>query len=1197
MKGEVLSFFMVFALVILSSAQTPDQNFTKALTGVYSPMTRVHQPEVYDQPWQLKAEAFAQQLKNSSAKIAADENDSLALVAFYNATGGSNWSQKWDLTKPVSTWFGVSLDANGRVTGLSLVSNNLQGQIPPEIGNLTALQYLNLMDNSLSGSIPPEIGNLTALQYLLLSGNQLSGTIPPEIGNLSNLLGLDLSFNQLAGTIPTEIGNLTNLQSLALSNNKLTGEIPKEIGNLTKLQTVTLSQNRLTGSIPTEIGNLTNLQNLFIAHNQITGEIPSSIGNLTNLISLDLSDNKLSGNIPAEIGNLTSLQTLYLNSNQLEGQIPQTIGNLSALTELNLSSNHLSGQIPASIGNLTNLTNLDLSINSLEGVIPAEIGNLSNVGQLNLAYNNLSGEIPASIGNLQKLTRLYLSYNNLSGRIPDTLGALSSLLVLDLSHNSLENEIPATLGDLANLEYLDLSHNKLSGSIPQNLTNLTNLTTINLSYNNLSGTIPDFSACTNLTYFNVAFNSLQGALPSGFSNLTKLYFLNISNNNLNSLPDLHNVPLYHIDFSYNNFDFGDLYTANITNRGSFLTNFTYIYAPQHNVPTTDTTINGEKIISVEVQGPHNQYKWFKNGQLIENADTNFITVSPSDKGIYHCEITDPTYTALTLYSDFVPVNTQLDTTHGVFLQDYQALLSLYQSSDGKNWKQNTNWLSDKPVSQWYGVVVSNYRVKQLILDNNNLNGQLPKDIGLLDALEQLFMPNNKITGELPAEIGNLTSLKYLDLRNNHLYGNLPAEIGNLDSLQYLNLSGNGFTGIPSQIANLHKLTYIDLSHNLFNSIPPEINNMTSLTNLILSYNKLTSLPDLSGLTSTYVDVSNNYLDFGDLEPNLAVLDNYSPQAKIGQVQHINPAKAKVVLKISTPGKNNSYQWYKNHVPIDGANADSLVIDNYNPATDSGIYYCEVKNSLVIGLTLQSYNIYVGVQPPMYDLTLTVEPAQAGQVSGNGNYAEGDTATLTATPSQGYVFTGWLQNGQLVSTDNPYNLAITENTGLTALFDKARYEIAVNINPADAGVVYGTGLYYYGDTAKLIAVPRYGYQFIDWTKDGQQISTDTIYSLTVNSDINLTANFKKIIASVNQTSLPDIQIYPNPAKDILILSIPAETTIKSLYITNLLGQKQNIKFTPFADIQTINVSALKPGIYFIQIRTASGQAINLKFLKI
>jgi hypothetical protein len=70
---------------------------------------------------------------------------------------------------------------------------------------------------------------------LYLYENQLTGEIPPEIWNLTNLTKLHLGSNQLTGAIPSEIGNLTNLYLLWLQSNQFTGEIPESICELTNL--------------------------------------------------------------------------------------------------------------------------------------------------------------------------------------------------------------------------------------------------------------------------------------------------------------------------------------------------------------------------------------------------------------------------------------------------------------------------------------------------------------------------------------------------------------------------------------------------------------------------------------------------------------------------------------------------------------------------------------------------------------------------------------------------------------------------------------------------------------------------------------------------------------------------------------------------------------------------------------------------
>ena len=112
--------------------------------------------------------------------------DRAALVALYNATGGANWTNNtnWLSEEALGEWHGVATDANGRVTELTLHHNQLSGEIPAELGDLTNLQELGLSQNNLSGEIPAELGALTNLQDLLLQGNMLSGEIPAELGGL-----------------------------------------------------------------------------------------------------------------------------------------------------------------------------------------------------------------------------------------------------------------------------------------------------------------------------------------------------------------------------------------------------------------------------------------------------------------------------------------------------------------------------------------------------------------------------------------------------------------------------------------------------------------------------------------------------------------------------------------------------------------------------------------------------------------------------------------------------------------------------------------------------------------------------------------------------------------------------------------------------------------------------------------------------
>jgi len=283
------------------------------------------------------------------------------LKALYEATDGPNWvnSRNWLTDAPPRDWYGIRVDGLGRVRDLTLPENGLRGPIPPDLGNLPELTWLDLGDNSLTGPIPPELANLSGLTWLDLEHNGLTGPIPPELGSLSGLTWLYLDNNDLRGPIPPELVDLSELRTLDLGNNNLTGPIPSEIENLSGLRWLDLGNNDLTGAIPPELGELAGLTRLDLGDNDLTGPVPPELGSLSSLVRLDLATNNLTDSIPAGLGDLAGLNTLDLVNNDLVGPIPAELGSMTGLVHMMLSGNpRLSGPLPADLTSLTQLETL-----------------------------------------------------------------------------------------------------------------------------------------------------------------------------------------------------------------------------------------------------------------------------------------------------------------------------------------------------------------------------------------------------------------------------------------------------------------------------------------------------------------------------------------------------------------------------------------------------------------------------------------------------------------------------------------------------------------------------------------------------------------------------------------------------------------------------------------------------------------------
>lgn len=267
----------------------------------------------------------------------------------------------------------------------------------------------------------------------------------------------------------------------------------------------------------------------------------------------------------------------------------------------------------------------------------------------------------------------------------------------------------------------------------------------------------------------------------------------------------------YLEYPYDGFDRYSTYTSVAQSGGNLIMTFIY-----------------NKEFTVEVEGNPD---WV---HIVKTKDTDmrqfYITVDPNYGELRWAyvvaESLDGTARVVySIYQHFDPESQDVDKVR-------QALVDLYNSTDGDNWINNANWCSDKPLSEWYGIYTydeldyqnAGDKVYAVALARNNLKGSLPKSIGDLSEVNSLSLYGNPISGMLPSEIFRLNqvelydcqleaievpeSVEYIrssviDLSNNKISGDLPEAFAYAKNLRSLRLYDNQFTGtIPASYTNL-----------------------------------------------------------------------------------------------------------------------------------------------------------------------------------------------------------------------------------------------------------------------------------------------------------------------------------------------------------------------------------------------------------
>ena len=290
----------------------------------------------------------------------------------------------------------------------------------------------------------------------------------------------------------------------------------------------------------------------------------------------------------------------------------------------------------------------------------------------------------------------------------------------------------------------------------------------------------------------------------------------------------------------------------------------------------DVPLDASETVDTDDDGVGNNADTDDDNDGVSDADDAFPldaneSVDTDGDGVGDNEDTDDDNDGVSDTDDACPLDS--DVTCG---QDHAALVALYEATNGPNWVNNDNWLTNAPLGDWYGVNTdSSGRVVRLDLDGrwdsdareyipHGLSGPVPTELGELVSLTWLSLSSNSLTGPIPTELGRLADLKSLNLSRNFLSGPIPTELGRLADLEFLQLGGNDLTGpIPTELGELVSLTRLSLSSNsLTGPIPTELGRLADLRTLYLDGNDLTGpIPtELGELVSlTRLSLSSNSL--------------------------------------------------------------------------------------------------------------------------------------------------------------------------------------------------------------------------------------------------------------------------------------------------------------------------------------------------
>ncbi|MGK0317047.1 MAG: gliding motility-associated-like protein [Saprospiraceae bacterium] len=581
--------------------------------------------------------------------------------------------------------------------------------------------------------------------------------------------------------------------------------------------------------------------------------MPHSIFDMPKLKFLRLENNLLIGNIPTDFGASASLlQDLYLSNNNLSGSIPTAISTLINLDDLSLTDNQLSGNIPQQLADLDTIRLIKLGSNEFVGTIPQVWANMDSILVMKLDSNNLEGCIPpVFLDRCDDMTfslnldgNIQLPYSGDTDDICDNSTTLDGsecgdgVGTFDLANCNCNTECEFEVVDTF---VFDIAELILFLGTPDLVDN--DLTTCNISFSPTSILDSILLTC------DMVGDTVETFIWDEFGEDSVSFQLIVTDQDTFTVDSIQ-FPLSLIETSLSGVTADQFTPSFIETNTSYVSTDLNIFVNQDSC-----SLIGVTYTDVPSNLTTDSFKIIRTFGVIEWTSSNqwefnqVIINSPSNNPCTH--------------------------------PDYVALEAFYQSTNGDDWDDNTDWLSNcdpcgllEGNERWYGLCCDEAinRVRgidmfgiancdedgAIVGSGNDLTGSIPLSINQLTELTFFDIEGSNVTGPIPSTLPDLVNLRYFDISENNMTGPIPNNIGNLQELIFFDLQANSINDtLPNSITEIKTLEFFDLeSTGMFGKIPFGFGELNDLYLFDIQFNNFSGkLPD---------DIGDIDLDFFDI---------------------------------------------------------------------------------------------------------------------------------------------------------------------------------------------------------------------------------------------------------------------------------------------------------------------------------------------